>query len=374
MAQNRPFSGKLNHNKVFQALTNQIISIKNFATGVSIKDTIYGSRRVDGTLYGDTKLYRSTDKIDVYDFDGTSDKYNLLTQILSPEPHEQGIVIDIFKQIPLTVGQFLVKQAFFDERSYSEFTGILLSWIWTTKNIYTHTHYTSNILVGAEKYKTVDEDISVLAPTDIKGYDKIRFQAQEFYRKLEDKAKEVQEPSREYNSLGFMRTVDAGAFDYVIPIGLLSQVRKQDVPFLFNPDEKIGIKEIHWKYFGEINDEDGTTLENNNTVRSLIERDYAVDGETIRVLAGDLLPDEVDYLADETYTSFFTETPSWDEEFPVYMIHKQDFPILDAMTVNSSFYNAHLLTQNHYLTFGHNNVKEAHLDEYPLFKYTVKVK
>lgn len=52
----------LNQNKIFAALYNQIISIDTFAD--NIKGTyseLVDKARVDGGLYGDTKVYLSTD-------------------------------------------------------------------------------------------------------------------------------------------------------------------------------------------------------------------------------------------------------------------------------------------------------------------------
>ena len=51
------FTGQLNANEVFGALYNMIISQYVFAPEVSRIDTLASKARVDGSMYGDTKLY-----------------------------------------------------------------------------------------------------------------------------------------------------------------------------------------------------------------------------------------------------------------------------------------------------------------------------
>ena len=56
------FTGKLNSNEIFAALYNMIISQEVFTDNISGTDSELVDRaRVDGGLYGDTKLYYATD-------------------------------------------------------------------------------------------------------------------------------------------------------------------------------------------------------------------------------------------------------------------------------------------------------------------------
>lgn len=373
------FTGGLLPNKVFATLFNQIISLQTFSTGISDLGGIYSSRKVDGTLYGDTKLYVSTDALKSYDWDGTDGpgSYNLLTVHKPPAPHVDAIRIDIFRQIPLTVDEYLTKQAWTGQDTFSEFHGIILSWLNKTKEVYEHTKYTTDIVLSAEEKATtlINIDLTTL-PTGITGYDALKYKAQEMYRLIEDAIDELKEPSRKYNDLGFLRNYTIDDFDIVVPLGVLSNVRKHDIPFLYNADEKPRFKQVHWKYFGDVNDTGGTTVADNTTIRSLIEKDYGAGVNMVHVFPGDLLPNSTDYLADETYTATFTEAqkPSFEENFPILLIHKEDFPIMSAFSVGTSFFNARRLDINHYLTFGHNNVFNAHLQERALLKIGVENK
>ena len=364
------FTGQLNTNKVFASLYNQIISLQVFPSGVNASSGIYSKRKVDGTLYGDTKLYVSTDVLQSYEWDGTDTPggYNLLTIKRPPAPVEEGIVIDTYRQIPVTVDNYLTKQAFQEEGTFSSFNGVILSWLQKTKEVYEHTTYTSRILTSAQANSTVLATIALGAPTTtLIDLDKKIYKAQELYRNIEDHMKEIEEPSRDWNDNSFLRTYSIEDFDIVVPLGVLSNVTKFDVPFLYGPDEKPKFKEIHWKYFGAIKASGGTTPASNTVIRALVEKVY---GST-DYFPGDLLPNSQAYLANEVYTATFTSKPDIDDVFPVLVIAKKDYQIMSAFSVGTSFFNARRLDINHYLTFGHNDPYDAHIGEHALLRFTI---
>ncbi len=372
------YDGQLKTNLVFASLFNMIISLQVFDTGISNLDGIYQSRKVDGTLYGDTKLYISTDALKSYAWDGTDTpgNYNLLTIKRPPVPVQESISIDTFRQIPVTVDEYLTKQAFLDEGSFGSFNGVILAWLNTTKQVYEHTTYLANLIVSAEAKATALPTLSLIAPTGVAGYDLIRWRAQELYRQIEDAVKELNEPSRAYNDHGFLRNYKLEDFDIVVPLGVLSSVRKHDIPFLYGPDDKPLFKEVHWKYFGTIDATGGTTDDDGSPVvvrRSLVEMDYTVGQTTTHVFPGDLIPDGAVFAANVAYTPAYASRPSIGEDVTLLMIHKQDYPIMSAFTVGTSFFNARRLDMNHYLTFGHNDVYDAHLGERALLKVTTDV-
>lgn len=369
------YDGQLNTNEVFASLFNMIISLQVFPAGISDLNGIYASRKVDGTLYGDTKVYTSTDALKSYEWDGsdTPGNYNLLTIKRPPAPKVNAITIDTFRQIPVTVDEYLTKRAFQEEGTFGTFNGVILSWLQVTKNVYEHTTYTARMVVSAEASATSLGTISLIAPTGIAGLDLIIWRAQELYRQIEDAMRELNEPSRSYNDNGFLRNYSIDDFDIIVPLGVLSNVTKHDVPFLYGPDNKPKFKEIHWKYFGAINTTGATLAGTNTTVRALVEKDYTVGQDTTHCFPGDLLPDLATYLANETYTATYSARPDIDEDITILCIHKQDFPIMSAFTVGTSFFNARRLDMNHYLTFGHNDPYDAHIGEFALLKFDTDV-
>lgn len=374
------YSGTLTANEVFASLFNMIISLQVFNTGIGSLSGLYSDKKVDGTLYGDTKLYISTDALKTYTWDGTDGSvanqnvYNLLTILRPPAPIQEALVIDQFRQIPVTVDEYLTKRAFTDEGTFSSFNGVMLAWLDTTKRVYEHTTYSSHLLVSGLSKATSLGTINLKnsASGFQTGNELFKWRAQELFREIEDSIAELKEPARTYNDHGFLRNYTSDDFDYIVPLGILSGVKKHDAPYLFHPDDKPKFKEIHWKYFGGINATGATLTGTNKTVRSLYEMDYTVGSDVTHVLPGDLLPNLATYADDTTYTCIFESRPSINStSYPILLMHKRDYPIMSAFTVGTSFFNARRLDINHYLTFGHSDVLNAHLGEYALLKFAV---
>ena len=69
--------------------------------------------------------------------------------------------------------------------------------------------------------------IALGAPTTtLLDLDKGIWKAQELYRQIEDHMKELEEPSRAYNDNAFLRTFKFEDFDIIVPLGVLSSVKK----------------------------------------------------------------------------------------------------------------------------------------------------
>lgn len=361
------FTGTLNTNAVFASLYNQIISIQVFGTGISDLDGLYSNRKVDGTLYGDSKLFISTDVLKTYGFGHSGMAYNLLTQHRPDAPVEEVLTIDQFRQIPLTLDDYLSKQAFEGEGTFAQFNSVMLSWLGKTREVYEHNKFNADLGVAISADATALGTITLTAPTGVAGYDLIKWRAQELFRVIEDSVKELKEPSRDYNDLGFLRNYSLEDFDIVVPLGVMSNVSKHDVPYLFNQDGKPGYKELHWKYFGTINAV--AIAVSLGTERSLIETDYGA----VHVMPGDLIPIGSAVDANVSYTPKFASRPTLASAIDIYLVHKKDYPIMSAFSVGTSFFNGQTLTTNQYLTFGHNDVLNAHLGEYACLKLTTSI-
>lgn len=131
------FSGTLRSNEIFGALFNMIISQQVFADNIKGTDLV-DRARVDGTLYGDTKLFYSTDALASAEWGNDAEAANLL-DIARPEaPKCQAIVLDKFRQITLTVDDYLSKRAWGNPESFSSFMAVMMGWIRDTKNLRRH--------------------------------------------------------------------------------------------------------------------------------------------------------------------------------------------------------------------------------------------
>lgn len=105
------FSGQLRTNEIFSALYNMIISQQVFADNLGSHQTLVDKARVDGGLYGDTKLYYATDALKSVAWGNDAEAANLLALHRPDAPECQAIHLDQFRQISLTVDNYLSKRA-----------------------------------------------------------------------------------------------------------------------------------------------------------------------------------------------------------------------------------------------------------------------
>ena len=105
------FTGSLNTNEIFSAIYNMIISQEVFADNIGKNQTLVDIARVDGGLYGDQKLYYATDALKSAAWGNDAEASNLLTLYRPKAPSCQAIELDTFRQICLTVDNYLTKRA-----------------------------------------------------------------------------------------------------------------------------------------------------------------------------------------------------------------------------------------------------------------------
>lgn len=355
------FNGQLTPNKIFGSIYNMIISQDVFAD--NIKGTfskLVDMARVDGTLYGDTKLYYATDCLESVDWLNDAEAANLLDLDRPDAPNVQAIKLDKFRQIRLTVDNYLTKQAWATEGAFSSFNSIMLGWMRDTKRIYDSKLY--NAFIGTQVTDIGKQD-QVL--TIAEGADFGRAVAE----KLANILVEVQDADRDYNDLGYMRSYDEGDFICIFPAKVYNSIKKVDLPVIFHKEGLLGEFEqivLPDKYFGEVVGETSatnTTNDKNDTVRSLIETKYKVTGAAadprakqgkdgnwyVHVFPGDLLPGKITYKQNEAYNE--------SKDIAFKLIHRRAVPYMSAFEVGTSFFNARALNTNHYLTFGHNTLE-----------------
>ena len=355
------FNGQLTPNKIFGSIFNMIISQEVFAD--NIKGTfskLVDMARTDGTLYGDTKLYYATDCLESVDWLNDAEAANLLELDRPDAPNVQAIKMDKFRQIRLTVDNYLTKQAWATEGAFSSFNSIMLGWMRDTKRIYDSKLY--NAFIGTQVTDIGKQDQTL---TIAEGSDFGRSVAE----KLANILVEVQDADRDYNDLGYMRSYDEADFICIFPNSVYNAIKKIDLPVIFHKEGLLGEFEqivLPDKYFGQVvgnTDATNSTDINNTTVRSLIETKYQVasavedpraklakDGNYyVHVFPGDLLPNSVTYKQNEAYYE--------SQEIAFKLIHKRAVPYMSAFEVGTSFFNPRSLTTNHYLTFGHNTLE-----------------
>ena len=93
------------------------------------------------------------------------------------------------------------------------------------------------------------------------------------------------------------------------------------------------------------------------TYRTLVEIDLS-DG--VHLFPGEEIPEGCVVKQNETYME--------DDSIAFKVMHKRSVPYMSAFEVGTSFFNPRSLTENHYLTFGHNTL--TYLKNYPCITAT----
>lgn len=333
------FTGRLNSNEVFASIYNMIIS--QTVAADNIKGTfsaLVDRARVDGGLYGDTKLYYATDALVSYPWGGHTDaEANLFEQFRPDDPKCQKITLDTFRQIRLTVDNYLSKHAFASEGAFSSFQSVMLGWIRDTKKIYDATLY--NTYIGTTETETGKQSRQVSAVAD-------QNDALTMAVALANMLTELKDVSRDYNDYGFIRSYDESDLTVVWNSEAYNQLQNADLPVVFHKAGLLGEFEqkiLPARYFGKVNSGE-TQGKEDGTVRSLKEQiigsRHYFPGDSINI--GDTAPAGTSYTEDNTIA--------------FKIIHKQSVPYMSAFEVGTSFFNPRNLTENHYLTFGHNTL------------------
>ena len=348
------FNGQLRSNEIFAALYNMIISQEVFADNIyDTKASLVDMSRVDGGLYGDTKLYYATDVLSSAPWGNDAEAANLLKLYRPKAPEVQAIHLDVFRQISLTVDDYLSKRAWSTEGAFSSFNSVMLGWIRDTKRVYDSTLF--NAYVGTAESTVGKQSIEITLPTVTGNAEaQARMQAGAIAAKMADILVELEDVTRDYNDYGNLRSYSGDSLIAVWNSEKLNEIKKIDLPTIFHKDgliDKMGEYTLPARYFGTVNTGAGTTTATNTTVRSLVEKDF---GDT-HCFPGDLLPNSTSYGANETYTQ--------DDTILFKIMHKRSVPYMSAFEVGTSFFNPKSLTENHYLTWGHNTLE--YLKNYP---------
>lgn len=385
------FTGQLRSNEIFASLYNMIISQEVFADNIKgTFSSLVDKGRVDGSLYGDTKLYYAVDVLKSAPWGNDAEATNLLALHRPPAPDVQAIHLDIFRQISLTVDNYLSKRAWGDEYAFSQFNSVMLGMIRETKRVYDSTIYNSFIgtAVSQATNAVVNADITT-ATTNLTGDEAARMEAQTIAETLANLFINLKDITRDYNDYGNLRSVNLEDLIVVWNSKWVNKIKKIDLPTMFHKDgliEKFEEEILPSRYFGDLldstvatanvydatNNKTGMFSKNGNVytivntgstaykVKSLIETDYTVSNTTTHVFPGDTIPVGATLTITSSTVPFaYIE----DADKICVVMHKRSVPYMSAFEVGTSFFNPKSLTENHYLTFGHNTLE--YLKNYP---------
>lgn len=375
------YNGSLNSNAVFSAIYNMIISQQVETDNLGNHQRIVDGAKVDGSLYGDTKLYYATDVLKSHAWGGDSEASNLLAIARPGSPNCQEITLNKFRQIDLTVDEYLSKQAWGDEYAFSNFNSVMLGWMSETKRLYEAVTY--NCFIGTTVSSTGSQLMHETLTSGKEGA--------ELAEKIANLIVKLGDYSRDYNDLAYMRSYSPEQIHLIINAEWFNKIKYTELPSIFHKKEIETVFEnaeyMPSRYFGTVItstnkdtyadntpaakkplDKDGTyaytpgTNNANGRVRTLVERDFTVGGVTKHLFPGEEL-----MAGTKVGTTSAADTAVFGEIYieagiggidPIYCkVLTKKPPLMSAFEVGTTFFNAKSLTQNHYLTWGFNDLE-----------------
>lgn len=357
------FSGVLNSNEIFASCYNMIISQQVNASNVKEGfSSLVNRARVDGGLYGDTKLYYDTDVLKSHAWGGDTEASNLLSLDRPEDPECQAIYLNVFRQIRVTVDYYLSKRAWKDEGAFASFTSITLGWLRETKKVYDQTTYNAFIgvhvsSVQADKNITLSTITTPATTADDESAARLR--AQRIGKGIADLMVAMKDVSRDFNDYNHLKSYDEDEIIIVFNSEFVNEITYLDLPTIFHKEgivKKISQEMLPSRYFGNILTT-SKTVGANDDVRAMYEQEITVSGTAYHLFAGDKFPVGAVVASGDGY-----------EVDPKIIAKVMTVlpPYMSAFEVGTSFFNPRSLTENHYLTFGHNELE--HLYAHPFVR------
>lgn len=374
------FNGRLNANEVYGALYNMLISQKIWAPEVAKIDTLVEKARVDGSMYGDTKLYYSSDAYSSRKWLGDAEAANLLSLHRPKAPECQAIVLDVFRIIELTTDSYLTKRAWMDQGAFSAFNNTMVSWMSVTKQIYDETTYNAYIGTTITNVGKQLQSLTINLDTTLEG--SARVQAQTIAERLANIITDLTvDERRDYNDYGHIRRYSKSDLQIIWNASWVNKITKLDLPTIFHKDIMESMSEmLPAKYFGTvitsdnvgtysastpaagkpIDSDDHTYVPGSNNANGMIcaleEMELTVGGEDYHMFPGEELPAGAVLYTSATnnlYGKVYIVNPKVICKVTI----KGSVPFMSAFQTETNFFNPKSLTETKFLIWGHNTLE-----------------
>ena len=348
----------LNPNEIFGTLFNQIISQEVFSDNLAggVGSELVDMARVDGSMYGDTKLYYATKPLYSSEWNNDAEATKLTTLVRPEAPETQAIYLNKFRQIKLTTDEYMTKRAWGTVDAFSSFNSIMTGWIKDTKRIYDATTYNAYIGTVVSPKESENKTVHVTeAVGSATGEEAARLEGAAIGEAVANLIVNLKDITEDYNDYGILRSYNPEDLIFVWNSEAMSRVEARDLPTIYHKDiiDKFGEYVLPARYFGNVNT--GAT-KGATGVRSLIEQTLTgTDDKSYHVFAGQLIPTVCTAPAGTSYTV--------DSSILFKVFHKKSVPYMSCFEVGSSFFNAGSLTNTNFLTWGHNTL--TYLKNYP---------
>lgn len=369
------FSGTLNHNEIYSALFNMIIGQEVFADRVSDGSELVDKAKIDaGGLFGDTKLFYSANVLHSYAWENDAEAPDLLDVARAAAPKCQAITIDQFRQICLTLDEYLSKRAWTDEGAFGQFNSVMEGMIGKSKRIHEVTLY--NAYVGnAESNKGAQTQTITVASNETPENE-----AKKIAEKIANLLVDMTDVSTQYNDYGQVTKFAEGDIKVVWNSKFYNKIRKIDLPQIFHAEglmDKFDNDRLPARFFGRAvaagDIGSGKAIGTNGvydntkgvTLRTKVEVTMTVSNVTYELFPGDLIPNgaTIGISGVTTYDVAQADVYAEDATIVCKVLVKLP-PLMSGFEVGTSFFNARSLTNNRYLTWGYS--KPQYLEGYPV--------
>ena len=367
-----PFSGTLNTNEIFAGLFNQILSLQTFEPSIAGNNVkIVDEAKTDGGMFGDQKLFFSTDCLASSDWLNDAEAANLLNLYRPEDPETQAIVVNIFRNVKLTIDYYLTKRAWGSATAFYQFQSVMLTWIRKTKRIYEKTTY--NVFIGnnVTNVGKQKQECTLTGSTN-RGLDIALFMA--------NLVSHLTDVSRMFNDYGHIQEFSKDEIKIIWNSKYVNEILKKELPVIFHNDKLFNNFDyvLPESYFGEAPDDTassgnlaklvtaGELSETSGTYKVLVddckvrakkEIAVTVGDKVIDVFAGQPMPKNYEFTEDD-----FDKIYVVNENVICKVVTKLP-PLLSGFEVQTSFFNPASLTETEFLIWAHNTLE--HLKEFP---------
>lgn len=388
-----PYSGNLNNNRninqstITGAIKNMIIS-QDIRVAEVADTELADYFRIDGTMFGDTKLYYFGDIGAPFAWSdstvGSADRLsaNLLDVHRNKSIVCQSISMGIYKYVPITTDQYLSKQAFMSEGTFAEMLGVFTSMLSQTKKVYDRSLI--NCFIGTNKSTLTACNRVIPKANNSDSLRKTQEDSLNVMKEITILKATIKDNSRQFNELKYLRSYNYEDFIVVWNINQKASIMDISRPITFNENGlgETGLKEfdLTGKWFGTINTAptigSATVLcaksgwYNVNAITAAYLPDYAKASDTVKAQSlylneGDEMPpvglytDAARGIQVSVVSTTFPANLSYtvDPNVIMKLVHKESLPFMSGFEESSEFWNPLAKINNQYLNYGHNELE-----------------
>jgi len=355
------FNGLLNSNELRTSLFNQLISIDVYTSNIKhTYSNVLNANRVDGSLYGDTKVYTFGDLKHVLDWAGIAECSRLLETDVNQRFTQKKITLNKWKMIVDTTQPYMDKRAWLGEGGYGQFVSLANQLVVDTKKVYLAELYNSFICThdaSNANIHTLTITIPYVANLEARNRLEAQIIATEIANLYDEGIKDV---SRDYNEFGYRMSFDEGSLMTIINAKYANKITKLDIPTIFNKEGLApNAEKLPSRFFGTVNS--SATVGDGSTVRSLVATEFTATGnityDSIAYKSGDIIPVEPGALVPTGYTAKAGESYTVDPSIAFKIMAKGNVPFMTGMNVEEDYHNPRGQANTKYVIFGYNTLE-----------------